>query len=202
MKSKIQGKDASPQKKKTETGNAKNSTAFPMDFQQNTDIEEQNWGNILTFDTDSLMMVDQKKDNTVPKFAMNEQLIMLRRERSAEKNAFGSNQRTSMMNPIITEDDIHDVEFLKQNAPRMNYPKLNGYNRNPFRTEQDTLQTSTNFRQDTFYNTKNLKQSNLKTLYNPAATSNTKNRFFGGKILEEGNFFDENYKLPAFPMNK
>ena len=178
-KTKIQGKDASSPKKKTETGNTRSSNAFPMDFQQDTDIEEKNWANILTFDTDSLMMVDQKKDNTQPKFAMNEQLIMLRRERSAEKNSFGSNQRTTMMNPAITEDDVHDVDFLKQNAPRMNYPKINSFNRNPFRTEQDTLQTSNNFRQDTFYNTKNLKQSSLKTLYNPAATSNTKNRFFG-----------------------
>ena len=29
-----------------------------------------------------------------------------------------------------------------------------------------------------------------------------KTDFFGGKILEEGNFFDENYKLPAFPNEK
>ena len=26
--------------------------------------------------------------------------------------------------------------------------------------------------------------------------------FCGGKIFEEGNFFDENYKLPAFPNEK
>ena len=29
-----------------------------------------------------------------------------------------------------------------------------------------------------------------------------KTDFFGGKILEEGNFFDEKYKLPAFPNEK
>ena len=72
---------------KTGFGQGKKVGGIPMEFfENNEDQHERNWSNILSFDTDSLIMVNQKKDNGMHKDLMNQELVMLRREKPHDKD--------------------------------------------------------------------------------------------------------------------
>ena len=80
--------------------------------------------NMLTFDVDSLIMVDQKKNTGFAKNTMNQQFVLLRKETSTTLENKNDNEKskTDYENSNLHEKvSIHDMEFLNNNTPRNHY---------------------------------------------------------------------------------
>ena len=92
------------------------------------------WSNILSFDSDSLVMVNQKINAFEQKNIMNQEFILLRKAKPKDDenkkpsdtitgaNGIGMNEYPGRRNALnIYKPAIHDSEFLNDNTPRSHH---------------------------------------------------------------------------------